>query len=151
MVQSWNARFDLDLWPIWPWHFEPKINRGPFRVKVNTCVKYHHCMANVKGVIVRKRCEVELPILMSTIDLLNPKSIEVLSGSWSIDSIHVWSNIIYIIQMYGKRQWSYSAETTFSTDREMDRQTDAQTAKGKPVYPSHNFVGGSLITLLAGV
>ena len=40
---------------IWPWPSDPKINRGPPRVPVNTCVKYHHCLPQENRVIVQKK------------------------------------------------------------------------------------------------
>ena len=49
-IQSVETKYDLVLWS-----FDPKINRGPSQVEVNTFVKYHYYMPKVNGAVVRKR------------------------------------------------------------------------------------------------
>ena len=73
---------------IWPWPLNPKINRGPPRVMVNTCeVSSLHAKRKLSYVLETGKS------LKSKFDfdLLIPKSIEVLLRSWST---HVWSIII---------------------------------------------------------
>ena len=45
---SFKSEFDLDLWPV-----DPKMNRDPPCVMVNSCVKYHYCRSKGNGVIVQ--------------------------------------------------------------------------------------------------
>ena len=49
-IQSVKTKYDLVLLS-----FDPKINRGPSQVEVNTFVKSHYCMPKVNGAMVRKR------------------------------------------------------------------------------------------------
>ena len=49
-IQSVKTKYDLVLRS-----FDPKINRGPSQVEVNTFVKYHYCKPKVNGAVVRKR------------------------------------------------------------------------------------------------
>ena len=97
-VQSFKSEFDLDLWPI-----DPKINRGPPWVMINSCLKYHHCMSKGNGVIVRKP-----PFHRQT----DSQPISIPPHSFA-------------------GGWGYPRT---------DRRTDRQTAMVKPVYP-HNFIG----------
>ena len=76
-------------------------------------------------------------------NLLIPKLIEVLLGSWSI---YVWS-IIFVCQEERELSCRHQFSTDRWTDRHTDRQTDRRmdrrklTALVKPVFPLHNFVG----------
>ena len=69
MVKSLKSEFDLDLWPI-----DPKINRSPSQVMVNTSVKYHYCMLKINGVMVWKRYKVKRPNMTLPFDPLTPKN-----------------------------------------------------------------------------
>ena len=116
------------------WSFDPKIDRGPSHVKVNTSVKYHHyCMPKGTGAVLGKRCK----SLMSKFDLwpFDPKSAAVLRRS---KSTYMWSTII--VYQIEEELWYWNH---FFTDGQTDGQTE--TAIVKPVY-LHNFGGGGIQT-----
>ena len=72
--------------------------------------------------------------MTSTFDLLTPKSIENLIGSWST---HVKSIIIV-----SQKENELLCRNHFpQTNRQTDGRTDRQTAMATPVYHPHKFVG----------
>ena len=77
-----------------------------------------------------------------TFDLLTQNQQRFSSGQGQ----HISFDVLTVSSLCVKWKRSYCTETTFSqTHRQMDGQTDRQTAMVKPVYP-HNFVGGGIQT-----
>ena len=123
-MQKRYIKFEI---PIWPWPFDPEINRGPPRVVVNT---YHHFMSKCDSVIMRKRSKLQSTNLTLTFDLLTRKSLGAIFWSWEI---HLWSIIIVC-----QKERELSCGNHFSTDR----QTDSYGETSIPPSPQHFGRGG---------
>ena len=115
-----GKKFKVQTWP-WLWPLNPKIDRGTSRTWSIHVWSIIILWKKENGVIVRETVKSSKSKYVGPFD---PKIIIV--PPWVMVK-----HMCEVSSLYGKRQWSHPAETTISTDRQMD--TDGWTAMMKPV------------------